>query len=235
MESLQACNVDTTKIARLGVPTGQAFVVLLPHGENSIIILGGANMAWTELSDIHRDVIQSAAALLLQREIPEEINLAAAKVAKESGKLVVMDCGGQDSPISPELLGLIDILSPNETELANLTGVSGNYEAAAQVLFDKGVSHLLLKLGSQGSQYISKDFRLSVPAFHGSDAIIDTTGAGDSFTAAFALKLVESASLDEASITHAMEFASAAAYITITKKGTITAMPTREEVERLLG
>mmetsp|Transcript_5195 Transcript_5195/g.9555 ORF Transcript_5195/g.9555 Transcript_5195/m.9555 type:complete len:309 (+) Transcript_5195:1495-2421(+) len=235
LQSLQDSNVDTSKISRVSESTGQAFVILLPQGENSIVILGGANMAWPELSEAHKEVIQSSSAILLQREIPEAINIAAARAAKESGKLVVMDAGGQDQPISPKLLSLVDILSPNETELANLTGITGDIEAAAKFLFDKGVSHLLLKLGSQGSQYISQDLNIHVSAFSGTDPIIDTTGAGDSFTAAFVVKLIESSSLDAAYITEAMEFASAAAYITITKKGTITAMPRRDEVSRLLG
>jgi ribokinase len=234
LDSLQASQVDISQVSKVPVSTGQAFVILLPHGENSIIILGGANMHWPQLSEAHKATIQTSSGVLLQREVPEEINLAAAQTAKASGKLVVMDAGGQDSPISAELLSAVDILSPNETELENLSGVAGDIEAAAQVLFERGVSHLLLKLGSQGSQFISKDLNVRVPAYQGSLPIVDTTGAGDTFTAAFTVKLLESPGVDAAHVTAAMEFASAAAYLTITQRGTITAMPSRAEVERLL-
>ena len=64
--------------------------------------------------------IQEAQILLLQREIPENINLAAARIAKENGCKVILDMGGKDSPLSEELLECIDIISPNETELLRL-------------------------------------------------------------------------------------------------------------------
>eukprot|EP00854_Cymbomonas_tetramitiformis_P004482 gene4482-5494_t len=62
-----------------------------------------------------------AGALLLQREVPEEVNLAAARVARDAGVLVVLDAGGEEGPLPVELLCLVDVLSPNETELARLT------------------------------------------------------------------------------------------------------------------
>ncbi len=68
-------------------------------------------------------LLRSAGALLLQREVPEDVNVRAAAIAAEAGVPVILDCGGVEGPISPELLRSVSILSPNETELARLTGV----------------------------------------------------------------------------------------------------------------
>lgn len=70
-------------------------------------------------------LLRSAGAVLLQREVPEEVNARAAGIARAAGVPVVLDCGGVEGPISQELLGSISILSPNETELARLTGAAG--------------------------------------------------------------------------------------------------------------
>ncbi len=67
-------------------------------------------------------LLRSAGAVLLQREIPEEVNVHVASIAAAAGVPVLLDCGGVEGPISPDLLKNISILSPNETELARLTG-----------------------------------------------------------------------------------------------------------------
>jgi ribokinase len=106
-------------------PTGHAVVMLQSDGQNSIIIVGGANMkAWPEImSDDDLEIVRNAGIVLLQREIPDSINIQVAKAVKKAGVPVILDVGGMDTPIPNELLDSIDILSPNETELSRLTGM----------------------------------------------------------------------------------------------------------------
>ncbi|KAF6143649.1 hypothetical protein GIB67_004178 [Kingdonia uniflora] len=108
-----------------GVPTGHAVVMLQSDGQNSIIIVGGANMCcWPELlSDEDLEVVRNAGIVLLQREIPDLVNIQVAKAARSAGVPVILDAGGMEGPIPLELLSFVDILSPNETELARLTGL----------------------------------------------------------------------------------------------------------------
>ena len=80
-----------------------AYIYVDQHGENSIVIYGGANMKYQNLEDIEpafKEVIDQCDYLLLQKETPMSLVLAAAKYAKNKGKVVILDCGGQDSPIT---------------------------------------------------------------------------------------------------------------------------------------
>jgi ribokinase len=80
-------------------------------------------MEFSNLEDIDQDfkkVIDESHYLLLQKEIPMSLNLVAAKYAHSRGKVVILDCGGRDDPISDELLDNITYISPNETELERL-------------------------------------------------------------------------------------------------------------------
>jgi len=216
-----------------GVPSGQAVIFLLPDGENSIVIIGGANAAWEQLSESHKEAISRCDALLLQREIPDQINLEAAKVAKSNGKIVVMDCGGRESPIPEELLNNIDIISPNATELENLTGIYSDPEAAAKKLQSLGVPHIVLKLGEKGAVYIGERTLEQKGFKDPSKEILDTTGAGDCFTAALVVKLLEEGFTPEG-FSSAMEFACAAAFLSITKVGAMESVPSRNQVLEFL-
>ena len=157
--ALSGVGVDTSLVAALsGAPTGQALILLQPGGENSIVIIGGANQAWPEtepLSEGARRAIGGAAMLCLQREVPERVNVAAATAARAARVPVLLDAGGVDAPLTPELLALVDVLSPNETELARLTGLATSDEAsivaAARSLLAKGVSAVLVSVHQGGS------------------------------------------------------------------------------------
>ena len=92
-------------------------------GGNSIIIVGGANQDYSQeyqLPESWAVSLKSASILLMQREIPEQVNIEAAKYVKEQGGITILDMGGKDDPISKDLLNLVDYLSPNETELERI-------------------------------------------------------------------------------------------------------------------
>jgi len=144
-----------------------------------------------------------------------------------------LDAGGAESPLSSDVLANIAILSPNETELSRLTGMPTKTEkeciAAAQSLIHEGVNKVLVKLGSKGSLLV--DIYGNVvrqKACHvDASSVLDTTGAGDCFTAAFAVAMLEGKSDQEA-----MAWASKAASICIQRRGAIPSMPTRTEMTR---
>lgn len=139
--------------------TGTAFVMLLPSGENSIIIVGGANTAPWDLSQPQKDAILQAKLVLLQREIPDSVNLQVAQMCKEAGVDVILDAGGAEGPLSAELLVCLSLLSPNETELSRMTEMdiknSEDVLAACKKLQQQGASDVLVKLGSRGSVLVT--------------------------------------------------------------------------------
>ena len=112
-------NIDTKTVSQLdSVNTGQAYIISQEDGENSIMIHGGANMAYDleSLPETWVESILESDVLLLQREVPEEINIMAAETAKKSTEreiVVVLDMGGRDDPISIDLIRLCDVISPN--------------------------------------------------------------------------------------------------------------------------
>lgn len=218
-----------------GVPTGHAVVMLQSDGQNSIIIVGGANMSsWPpKLSDQDLDIVKKAGIVLLQREIPDSVNIQVAKAARSGGVTVIMDAGGMDAPMPQELLNFVDILSPNESELARLTGMpTENFEQISQAAakcHKMGVKQVLVKLGAKGSAlFVEGEEPVRQPIISAAQ-VLDTTGAGDTFTASFAVALVEGKSKEEC-----LRFAAAAASLCVQVKGAIPSMPDRESVLNLL-
>ncbi|KAB2019180.1 hypothetical protein ES319_D08G280200v1 [Gossypium barbadense] len=218
-----------------GVPTGHAVVMLQSNGQNSIIIVGGANMSsWPDkLSDQDLDVVKNAGIVLLQREIPDSVNIQVAKAAKGAGVTVIMDAGGMDAPMPQELLKFVDIFSPNESELRRLTGMpTDNFEQISQAAakcHKMGVKQVLVKLGAKGSAlFIEGEEPITQPIIPAAQ-VVDTTGAGDTFTASFAVALVEGKSKREC-----LNFAAAAASLCVQVKGAIPSMPDRKSILNLL-
>ncbi|KAL6006371.1 hypothetical protein ACLOJK_037322 [Asimina triloba] len=236
-------------------PTGHAVVMLLSGGQNSIIIVGGANMScWpSQLPADDLELVRNAGMVLLQREIPDWVNAQVAKVrllvvdylvANASGQMaimvarsaavpVILDAGGMEGDIPEELLNSVDILSPNETELARLTGLpTETFEQvteAASKCNKMGVKQVLVKLGSKGSAlFVEGENPIQQPIIPVSK-VLDTTGAGDTFTAAFAVASVEGKSRKEC-----LKFAAAAASLCVQVKGAIPSMPDRKAVMELL-
>ncbi|KAJ0257208.1 Ribokinase [Hirschfeldia incana] len=216
-------------------PTGHAVVMLQSDGQNSIIIVGGANMrGWPEvMGDDELEIVRNAGVVLLQREIPDSINLQVAKAVKKAGVPVILDVGGMDTPIPNELFDSIDILSPNETELSRLTGMpTETFEQISQAVakcHKLGVKQVLVKLGSKGSALFIEGEEPIQQSIIPAAQVVDTTGAGDTFTAAFAVAMVEGKSHVEC-----LRFAAAAASLCVQVKGAIPSMPDRTSVLKLL-
>jgi ribokinase len=219
--ALAGARVDTAALATVPGPTGQAFILLQRGGENSIIIVGGANRAWDAPPAGFADLLAGAGTLLLQREVPPSVNLAAARAARGAGIPVVLDAGGDDGPLPAELLPLLTVVSPNESELARLTGMpTGTHDevlAAARALQAAGCGTVLVKLGARGCLLVGREV-LAQDAFR--VPVVDTTGAGDCFTGAYTAALI--AGLPEG---ERLRQACAAAALCVQGKGALPSMP----------
>ncbi|KAI4333447.1 hypothetical protein L6164_018260 [Bauhinia variegata] len=235
-EALESVGVRLDHLTAVGsAPTGHAVVMLQLNGQNSIIIVGGANMnCWPEtLSEEKLKIVNKAGIILLQREIPDSVNIQVAKAARNAGVPVILDVGGVDTPIPQKLINFVDILSPNESELARLTGMptdSFDEITQASVKCQKmGAKEVLVKLGAKGSVlFVEGEEPIKQPAIS-VKTVLDTTGAGDTFTAAFAVALVEGKSRKDC-----MQFGAAAASLCVQVKGAIPSMPDRKSVLDLL-
>lgn len=228
-ESLQNFRVDTRGLTvKSDEPSGMAVVMVNKEGNNSIVVIPGANSALTP-EDIarHRDLIEESKILVMQLEIPLETVLYAAKLAKTMGKTVILDPAPVPEKFPEELYRYIDIIKPNETELERLTGhgIQGeDYILGASLLREKGVRNVLVTLGEKGAYFDSEtEGKGFIPAH--SVKAVDTTAAGDAFTASVAAKLCEGASLREAA-----EFASKVSSIVVTRKGAQSSIPAWEEI-----
>jgi ribokinase len=231
--ALSAAGVKLGLLATSPGATGQALILLQPGGENSIVIVGGANRRWSAPPAAAEAQIDAAGALLLQREVPEAVNLAAARRAAAAGVPVVLDAGGDDGAVPAELLPLLAVLSPNESELARLTGLPTTDDAqvlaAARALQARGVGTVLVKLGGRGCLLVppAPGVPVAQPAFR--VPVVDTTGAGDCFTAAYVVALMEGRMpLDR------LAFACAAAALCVQVKGALPSMPARAAVDAFL-
>jgi len=230
-ENLASCGVNTDHLIEDDGPSGIAMIIVNEAGQNSIVVALGANdeVRPDDLSGA-ADLFSVADFLLVQLEVPLETVEAALDMAREAGVKSVLDAG-PPRKLTLELLCKADIVSPNETETAALTGVEvvdpATAREAAKKLLDGGVETVVLKLGEQGSFVATRDLEEHVPAFR-VDAV-DTTAAGDAFTAALAVALADGDDLVDA-----VRFANAAGAVAVTRFGAQPSMPTRDEVERLV-
>ncbi|WP_297115392.1 ribokinase [Enterobacter sp. ECC-175] len=231
-KQLASDNIDISPVSVVkGESTGVALIFVNAEGENVIGIHAGANAALTtERVDAQREIIASAKALLMQLESPVESVLAAAKIAHENHTSVVLN-PAPARVLSDELLALVDIITPNETEAEKLTGVrvenDDDAARAARALHDKGIGTVIITLGSRGVWASINGEGRRVPGFK--VKAIDTIAAGDTFNGALVTALLEGEVLDDA-----IRFAHAAAAIAVTRKGAQPSVPWRKEIDEFL-
>ncbi|CAI5734244.1 unnamed protein product [Peronospora destructor] len=233
-DALEGAGADTRLAGYPDCPSGQAFVFVYPDGDNSIVIVGGANHAWPEeISAALTDAIKLAAIVLLQCEIPQRINVLVAKTAAEANVPVMWDTGGDDISIPADLLQLLTYVCPNETELARLTKreVTNTDDAiaAARFLQDHGAKNVLVTLGSNGSVFVPADGALVHQKCFKVEKVVDTTGAGDCYRGAFAVALAEGREVQAC-----MAFAAAASALCVQRPGALPSLPSSDEVAAFL-
>jgi len=214
--------------------SGLALIHVDRSGENAITIVAGANARLTPADvDAAADRIARAAIVVLQLEVPLATAARAAQLAREHGVPVLLDPAPAPGQPLLEPLRRVDFISPNQTEAATLTGerVESTEEAvqAARKLIQAGAARVVLKLGSRGVLLLEGPDAepVLVPAFNVDP--VDTTGAGDAFTAGLAVGLAEGLAPADAA-----RLGCAAGALATTRHGAQNAMPSREEADRLL-
>lgn len=212
--------------------TGIALILVdEKSSQNEIIIVPGACATITkEDIDSLENVIKESAYVLLQLEVNQDANEMIADMANKYGCKVIMNSAPY-APMTDEFISKLYMVTPNEVEAEEITGIPVNdldgAKKAAAYFRSKGVEKVVITLGSRGVFVSDGQVEEIIPAFH-VDAI-DTTGAGDAFNGGLLAALSKDQSLPEA-----VRFGQAVAALSVQKIGTTPAMPTLEEIEAFL-
>lgn len=232
LASLNAVGVDTRAVLRRAeTPTGVAFILLDANGQNEIVVAPGANRTLRAADVVQfADRFRAARAVITQLETTLEATHAALEQARAAGALAVLN-PAPFLPIDDATLRLCDFLIPNENEAAHLCSCPvrtvQEAQAAAAQLRARGARNVLITLGEKGVWVDAEQWQGHVPAF--TVPVVDTVAAGDVFIGAFVTRLVEGATVQEAT-----RFGCAASAIAVTRKGAQPSIPTRQEVEAFL-
>lgn len=224
--NLAAAGVNVSALrSTQSAATGVATITVDAQGQNSIVVAGGANLAWSpHEAESLRPVLRGARFVLLQLEVPLDFVAAVLSIARSENVSTVLD-PAPAQPLSADLLSLVDYLTPNESEAALLTNLqTNNPSETAQALHTIGARQIILKLGAEGAYFSSatKSHHSPAPQVEA----IDTTAAGDTFNAALAVALAEGQPIE-----NALSFANRAAALSVTKPGAQSSAPTRQQVE----
>lgn len=226
IENLIKNNVDASGVSKNGTSTGLAAILIDGEGRNRIIVYEAAN-AEIVPEEAAAHITDDLDVLLVQFETNEEAVIRCVNTARERNIVTVVDCGPAKN-FSLEKMQGMTILSPNENETEALTGIFPSDEKtaleASTVLYDRSrAKYIVLKLGSRGcSLFDGREITFFAP--YPAD-VLDTTAAGDSFTAALALEYVKSRDIKKACDT-----GNRAGSIAVSRIGAENSMPTAEEL-----
>ncbi|MDZ7401665.1 MAG: ribokinase [candidate division KSB1 bacterium] len=213
----------------------------LPTATGFIICAGGHNIITIDIAALNdfnsRDIDRAShlftleSVTVIQLEIPLETAIYAAKTARINNSVVVLNPAPARNLTGMDL-SCIDFLTPNETEARICAGLApddpcSDYEVGRKLLA-LGCRNVIITLGEKGSLLLNRNEEIMIPAFH-IPQVVDSTGAGDAFNAAFAVAIAEGLSEKEA-----MRFGNAAGALSCTKADTIPSFPSRKEIERFL-
>lgn len=192
--------------AKNSTPTATAFILTDKTGENRVTVYRGAQLSVSDIS-IFEEEVASCDVLLLQNEIPEDVNIELANIAQTYGKTVILNPAPY-RPIPKSLAEKVFLVTPNACEAKQLElGSFKNY---------------VITLGGEGCLVNGK---ITIPATD--DTVLDTTGAGDTFNGVLAVCLAEGKSLEES-----CRVANVASGISVSRRYVLPSIPTRDEIER---
>jgi len=227
--ALEHDGIDTTALVTTsGSPNGVALIAVQADGDNAIVVSPGANARLgADDIDAAGSLVAEAAVVLLQLEVPVEAVGAAARAA--GGTVILNPAPAPVSALPDDLVDEVDVLVPNQTELALLTGFDGDVdvEIATRLARSLPVSAVVVTLGADGAMVVTASEAVHVPA--PTVAPVDTTAAGDSFCAALADGLVRGETLVDAT-----RWAVRVGAATTLRRGAQPSLPTPDEVDRLL-
>jgi ribokinase len=227
LEGLKKENIDTKYVFfDENNPSGTALIIVNAAGENCIVVAPGAN-ANLFPADIEKvENLRDATVILLQLEIPMDTINYVAKLAKVNKQKLILNPAPAQK-LNDELLRGLYLITPNETEAFDLTGILVKDEisasAAADFLLKKGVENVIITLGREGAFFQNGHLKIKVNAPVVEP--LDTTAAGDTFNGAITVALTENMEWDKA-----IRFAVQAASISVTRMGAQSSVPYRKEI-----
>lgn len=230
IENLVHNDINTKGVGRERLSSGTALICVSDTGENQIVVSPGSN-ALVNAQFVHeqKDFIEDADVLLVQLETPLEAVHKSVDIAHEKGILVILNPAPAQK-LPEELLSQVDILTPNETELAILSDLPvtkiDEVKVACKALLNIGVKCIITTMGHQGALVCTKEQAIHIPGYKIQN-VVDTTAAGDSFSGALAVALGQKKSLEEA-----IDFANKVGALTVTKRGAQTSLPYLEDVHK---
>ena len=231
-EALINSNVDVTNLKISNCHnTGTALIYINADGDNSIVVIPGANTECDIEYLKQKDALfQECDIVMLQMEIPYDAIYYAIHRAKELKKTVILNPAPAPEAIPDETIKMIDYLTPNETELLKMMNGTGldleSVETAAQKLRERGANNVIVTLGERGALHTNAEETVIYPVRKVKAK--DTTAAGDSFVGALAVALAEGKSTQEA-----IEFANIVSSVVVTQKGAQSSIPERRSIDRL--
>lgn len=219
--------IDVSRIKEIkNCPTGIAVICVNDKGQNNIVVVSGANSFVDEkYIDDNIKAIDMSEAVLCQLEVPIQTVEHAFTEAKGRGKVTILN-PAPAAEISDRLIGLTDILIPNEHELERLTGVvtdsKEGISSAAEAMLNKGVKILIVTLGKRGCALFTSEESSWYPAYE--VKAVDTTAAGDSFIGGFIWSYIK-----DKNIPNAIKAGQIVASMAVQKEGAQSSLPTLEE------
>jgi ribokinase len=226
VSALAAEGIDLDGVRQVAdEPTGVALIVVGPRGENQIAVAPGAN-ATLDLTDADRERVRGANVILTNHEVPAAVVLDALRVAAEGGQQAILNPAPARA-LPAEVLALGPILTPNEHELIVAIG-NDNTDAALDELVARNAGPVIVTQGPAGALLATAGQRERFPGFP-APAVVDTTGAGDTFCGVLGAWLAAGAALGDA-----IRAANAAASLSVRAAGARDGMPVRAEIEALL-
>lgn len=231
-ELYDANGIDTRflKLDRMN-PSGLASIIVEENGANRIVVYPGANEFLSE-DDVEDAMTCIPDAVFIQFEIPEEAAIAAAKYAAKRSIPVFIDAGPARPDTPLEKLPKLEVISPNESETMALTNIYPNdsancLRAANELLKRVDAKYVVIKLGGRGAYIHDGKFSQLIPAYE--TEVVDTTAAGDAFTAALTLEY-----LNSHDIVRAVKYANVVGSIVVSKAGASTSLPTAAQVDEFM-
>ncbi len=232
VESLKQSGVNTEKIlVSQTVSTGVAVIQIQKNEkgtENKIIVIKGSNneLSVDDISFLEKDIVNYNM-VILQHEIPQEVNCKVAEYAKANGIPVMLN-PAPSAIVPKELISCLTYICPNEHEASDIVGIKPNTDSsikqAVELLHNMGVDNVLITLGKAGCAFSDGNHMINSPSIDIAP-VVDPTAAGDSFIGAFCTAISSGIPADDALI-----FANCTAGITVSRMGAQTSLPTLDEV-----
>jgi ribokinase len=243
---LQSEGIGIGSIARSTHPTGTAHISVVDSGENSIVVVSGANATVTTLTDADKRLIERSAVLVMQCELPVPVLEEAIAVARAAEVFTVLT-PAPVMPLPAGFLASVDLVVPNQIEAAELTGEADPTHAAEAL--STGGTWAIVTLGAEGSIIAHDGSVLGIAPARPVQAV-DTTAAGDTFVGALVARLTGTrgaadapagpagdrmGAVSEADMVEAVRWATVASSISVTRPGATSSMPLFAEVAAILG